>query len=70
MIVECQHSSHDDDVKTKLLTLNRCSSVFEIVSAFAMIGIILTLVSNFFIQTKSSDLSPCPMMNVKKKKLC
>lgn len=39
------------------LTLNFCSSVFEMVSALAIMGITLTLVSSFFIHTKSMDFS-------------
>lgn len=38
-----------------LYTLNFCSSVFDIVSALAIIGMILTLVSSFFMQTRSID---------------
>lgn len=45
------------------LTLNFCSSVLDIVSALAMIGMILTFVSSFFIQTRSIDF------NLKKEKL-
>jgi hypothetical protein len=37
------------------LTLNFCSSVLDIVSALAIIGMILTFVSSFFIQTRSID---------------
>jgi len=44
------------------LTLNFCSSVLDIVSALAIIGMILTFVSSFFIQTRSIDF------NLKKEK--
>lgn len=36
-------------------TLNFCNSVFDIVSALAIIGMMLTLVSSFFMHTKSMD---------------
>lgn len=36
-------------------TLNFCSSVFDIVSAFAMIGMIFTFESSFFMHTRSID---------------
>ena len=39
------------------LTLNFCSSVLDIVSALAIIGMILTFVSSFFIQTRSIDFN-------------
>jgi len=41
--------------KILLFTLKICNSVFEMVSALAMIGMILTLLSNFFMHTTSID---------------
>lgn len=39
------------------LTLNLDSSVLEIESALAIMGMMLTLVSSFFMQTKSIDFN-------------
>lgn len=51
------------------LTLNFWSSVLEMVSALAMIGMILTLVSSFFMQTRSKDFNPCPVGQMKYKQM-
>ena len=50
-----------------LPTLNFCNSVFDMVSAFAIIGMIFTLVSNFFIQTKSIDFNLKRHENINKR---
>lgn len=44
--------------RKKAVTLNFASSVLEIVSALAIIGMMLTFVSSFFMQTRSNDFNP------------
>lgn len=56
-------------LSTQFFTLNFCNSVLEIVSALAIIGMMLTFLSNFFMQTKSKDFSPWPVGQMKYKQM-